>query len=602
MQKQGVPMEHNRMMGLDGLRALAIIGVILFHLYPYDVVGGYVGVCLFFVLSGFLIGYRSFLDMSNLNFSVLRFYKKRILRIYPGLFFMVFGTCGAMYLCSPEVLRGKATEIGSIFLGINNWWQIIRDSSYFARISGQTPFLHIWSLAVEVQFYLFYPLFFYLFLWFVRRVKRRGALLILMLLTLFAAVYLANGYMAGMETGRLYYGTDTRVFSFLLGVCGGYFCISNRRDGELHFKWFYVLLFILGIAVSVIACGWLDGESTWTYIIGLQGMSAVFLMLILIASDARLPIGKWLDVKPLRWLGSRSYELYLWHYPVVFYLHYRKWMQRPCFIIAGMALSLILAEWTYRGSQILLQRKFPKLLGKIVFFILSVGMILLMGVGIVGVARKGWQPLTDQERLQKELEDSRRTMEERQKLQDANRQAMELANAARSGYIDGETVVDMDSVTIIGDSVLLSASEELNELMPNAVIDAQESRQMKDAIDIVTQMKENGTLGSTVVIALGTNGFFWESDGQALIDAIGSDRNIFWVNVYGEHLEWQYRTNGTIRTLVRKNDNVHMISWVKRIRGNLDWLYEDGIHVDKVGQQAYAQMVYDALDAYKKQE
>ncbi|MBQ1720303.1 MAG: acyltransferase, partial [Lachnospiraceae bacterium] len=211
-------MEHNRMKGLDGLRAIAIIGVILFHLYPYDVVGGYVGVCLFFVLSGFLVGYRSFLDMSNMNFSMFRFYGKRLLRIYPGLFFMVFASCGGFYLISPEILGGKRPEILSIFLGYNNWWQLLRDSSYFARIAGQTPFLHIWSLAIELQFYLVYPLFFYLFLWLVKKIRKQGALWILVMGSLLAAVYMANRYMAGADVGRLYYGTDTRMFSFLLGV------------------------------------------------------------------------------------------------------------------------------------------------------------------------------------------------------------------------------------------------------------------------------------------------------------------------------------------------------------------------------------------------
>ena len=104
------------------------------------------------------------------------------------------------------------------------------------------------------------------------------------------------------------------------------------------------------------------------------------------------------------------------------------------------------------------------------------------------------------------------------------------------------------------------------------------------------------------MVALGTNGFFWDKDGQELIDAIGPNRNIFWVNVYGQHLEWQYRTNGTIRTLARLNDNVHIISWMKTIRGHQEWLYDDGIHVDKEGQQAYAQMIYDELQLYVKQE
>ena len=600
----GVPMEHNRMKGLDGLRAIAIIGVILFHLYPYDVVGGYVGVCLFFVLSGFLVAYRSFWDMSNMNFSMFRFYGKRLLRIYPGLFFMVFASCGGFYLISPEILGGKRPEILSIFLGYNNWWQLLRDSSYFARISGQTPFLHIWSLAIELQFYLVYPLFFYLFLWLVKKIRKQGALWILVMGSLLAAVYMANRYMAGADVGRLYYGTDTRMFSFLLGVCGGYFKISTRQDTELPFRWIYNVCYVIALGLLVVAYGWMNGEASWTYIGGLQLMSLLFLVMILLTADERLAIGRVMDIAPLRWLGSRSYEIYLWHYPIVFYLHYRKWMQRPECVAVGILLSLLLAEWTYWGTRIFIKHQFPKLFGKIVFFLCSVVMILAMGVGIVGVARAPRHELSDVELLRQELEESRRAVEKQKKQQEEapaeGTEAATVEEQPTSGYIDGESVVDLNSVTIIGDSVLLSASEELMELMPNARIDAKESRQLTDAIEIINKMKDEGTLGTTVVIALGTNGYFREDTGQALINAIGSDRNIYWVNVYGEHLEWQYKTNGTIRSLSRNNPNVELISWVKLIRANQDWLYEDGIHVEKAGQEAYAGMIYNELVEHVK--
>ncbi len=602
MQLEGAQMEANRIRGLDGLRAIAIVGVVLFHLYPYDVVGGYVGVCLFFVLSGFLLGYRSFLDMSQMKFHALRFYGKRLLRIYPGLFAMVFVTCGGLFLLSPQVLHGRWEEVLSIFLGYNNWWQIIRESSYFARISGSTPFLHIWSLAIELQFYLIYPLIFYAFLWMVKHFRKRGAWLILVMITLFSAIYLANGYMLGMDNGRMYYGTDTRVFSFLIGVCGGYYHITAKEREERSFPWLYYLAFVALLGLLVVCVLWMSGEDSWAYIYGMQGMSVAFLAMIVLCADERLAIGRILDVAPLRYLGSRSYEIYLWHYPVVFYLHYRKWMQRPEYIALGILLSLALAEWTYQASGIFIKHRYPKLVGKIVFFIVSLGMIGMIGLGIYGFATTATIKSQDTATLQTELEDSTRALEKQQKEIEEKALPEQPEETKVAGYSDGQAVVDLNSVTIIGDSVCLSASEELLELLPAATIDAKESRQMKDAIEIVKQMKEDGTLGSTVVIALGTNGFFWQSEGQVLINEIGTDHNIFWVNVYGQHLEWQYRTNGTIRTLVRDNPNVQMISWVKLIRANQDWLYDDGIHVEKEGQQAYAQMIYDALNEYVPKE
>lgn len=154
---------------------------------------------------------------------------------------------------------------------------------------------------------------------------------------------------------------------------------------------------------------------------------------------------------------------------------------------------------------------------------------------------------------------------------------------------------DPGQITCIGDSVMLGAQTALQQALPGAAIDAQESRQVSAAFSIVDSAKSAGTLGDTVVIALGTNGVFDEEQGQELIDDIGSERHILWVLIYGRDLSWQEEINGKIEDLAKKNSNVHLADWVSAAAGHDEWFYSDGIHLNTDGQTGYAQFLQDAL-------
>ncbi len=150
---------------------------------------------------------------------------------------------------------------------------------------------------------------------------------------------------------------------------------------------------------------------------------------------------------------------------------------------------------------------------------------------------------------------------------------------------------EYSNVTLIGDSVMLGAAENISSAMPGCVVDAKESRQVRAGVEIAQALEQQGNLRSTVVIALGTNGTFSTETGQALIDYLGPDRNIYWVYACG--VSWQQDSNNTIATLVANNANVTAIDWPAYASGHSEYFYNDGIHLNSDGRNAYAQMLVD---------
>lgn len=224
-------------------------------------------------------------------------------------------------------------------------------------------------------------------------------------------------------------------------------------------------------------------------------------------------------------------------------------------------------------SYILMEVKMKKIYNyaKIIFL----SLITISGaIGIIIAPSR----INDSEVLQKELEN--------------NKEFLTGKLSETSG--DYKDVSDIQ-VTIIGDSVVLGASRALSEIIPECFVDAEESRQARNAINILEKLETQGKLGDTVIIALGINGYFYEETGQEIIDYIGSERTIYWINIYGKYLQSYDATNKVISNLVSQNDNVHLIDWASEAPNHPDWFYSDGIHLNKEGQEGFSKFVYDNI-------
>lgn len=583
MRREFLPaMQRRHIQGLDGLRGIAVLGVIFYHLYPFTVKGGFLGVCLFFVISGYLIAAVSSADWREGKFDVLRFYLKRLKRIYPSLLIVVFATLGFFKILAPDVLNGIRPEVASIMGGYNNLWQISQNASYFTKISNASPFTHLWSLAIELQFYLIWPLIFLLYQYMrTTRVKMYSKYLFVALAAV-SVLMLEFSFRPGQDVTNVYYGTSTRIFSLFLGAFMGV-CRGNERKVKIPYarRRKQAFCFKALLLLTVLAYFLMDGQADFTYRGGLIISSFLFCILVKYAVNPSYPFGQWLDCMPLSWIGKHSFEIYLWQYPVIFIFQYKKWDRFLFSPVLILILIIVFSIWLHNILHTVSKKthitggREMKQIRKAAFRIATVffaGSLMIGGCGMITAQNTKRE---EEKRLQEEMEKNSLKLQEQQIPADEER--------------------SLDSLTAIGDSVMLGAAPAIKEALPECVIDAQESRQVVQAVDVADTLESQGNLGDTVIVALGTNGTFDKSAGQALIDDLGKERNIYWITAYGEHLQWQDYSNETIYALARENENVNIIDWAETASGHSEWFYEDGIHLNADGQEAYAQLIKESI-------
>lgn len=223
----------NRISGLDGLRTLAITGVTLFHMFPHTIRGGWLGVSLFFVLTGCLLAYTSEKSRISYSFSLRSYIWKRIKRIYPSLLIMILLTVGIYSVLAPDVIKAIRMEVVSVVLGYNNWWQISENADYFTRMANQSPFTHLWFLGIELQYYLLWPLLFGLYIAVSRVLSPRAGTFLFLAGGVAAMGIMPFDFGEGMNMTRLYYGTDTRIYALLLGGALGFYLARRIPSQEM---------------------------------------------------------------------------------------------------------------------------------------------------------------------------------------------------------------------------------------------------------------------------------------------------------------------------------------------------------------------------------
>jgi peptidoglycan/LPS O-acetylase OafA/YrhL len=310
--------EIHRLSGLDALRGIAIVGIVLYHLYPAIFPGGFLGVPLFFVLSGYLMFTTSDRHWEKGDFHFGNYYKKRFLKIFPPLFITVIAVCSYMTLFQREQMAGIRQELCSIFFGYNNWWQINENSSYFSRLINASPFTHLWFLAIEMQFYLLWPVIFWLYQKACKTFGGNRMCFLFLLLSILSAGRMWYLYTPGEDPSRVYYGTDTMAFPMLLGIFWGAFNRQFKRVRLPAVSPKKAAILLSGfVFVTIMLFFSVTGISSIVYQGGMFLVSLFFLAMLCITESLEESVAKWLDVSLLSKLGAKSYLIYLWHYPII---------------------------------------------------------------------------------------------------------------------------------------------------------------------------------------------------------------------------------------------------------------------------------------------
>ncbi len=335
--------------GLDGVRALAVLAVVLYHLGTTggwrSTPGGFLGVDVFFVLSGYLItGLLVAEHRRQGRIGLGRFYLRRARRLLPALYLLLAAVVavGTLLPAQAHRLRG---DVPAALAYVTNWWLIWQDRSYFGN--GSTPPLldHLWSLAVEEQFYLLWPVAL-IGLLALGRGRTWPALVAASAGVIGSTVAMALLYSPWQDTGRVYFGTDTRAAALLVGAALALAPIP--RD-------FFAIGGLVGLVALVASALWLPAGTPELYRAGFLGVALASAMLVGAAAHPSLPLARVLGLAPLRFIGLRSYAIYLWHWPVLVLLG-PKLLAEPMLSVARVAIVLLLAHASYHLVELPIRR------------------------------------------------------------------------------------------------------------------------------------------------------------------------------------------------------------------------------------------------------
>lgn len=598
-----------RVLYIDLLRAILCITILLYHMSLLK--GGYLAVCSFFVLSGYL----SAQSLRKVKFSALSYYKSRLFRVYIPLIIVVFVSLAMSVLLLPDLTWvSMKQEVTSILFGYNNFWQSSASMDYFAR-HIDSPYMHLWYIAILLQLELIFPLIYsaleYLKRQFDKNVPMIISLIIVMCsLTYFVYIYLAEGVMTS------YYNTFARCFSWFAGIAVGYWHVINRSlfikksDGKKYTKLIFCILIILQVTMFV-----LGNSESGLYLVGMIG--STFIMCILLdyvkSSDLESVVEKNPKAikKFIEYISDISYEVFLVQYPIIFILNNLGLSSVKIYIITVIITFVIAGCINFA----LHQHK-----GIMPVKLASAALLVILMIGATyGAYRYIIAPDLQSEQEEIELEMRRLKVEQLKNQieyqQERNSQneyndVNNLSDYILSDHMDIDSQIDaIDTeisridqmvvnlrITFVGDSVLLGASDVLNKYFSKCYIDAEIGRTAYALNPILQHLDNRGILGNVVVINCGANGDCTDDIKDEIMNTL-YDKQVFWVTSSNN-----YSANESIKTYAENYDNLHIIDWGSISYGHGEYFAGDGIHLEQAGKEAYSQAVLDAICNYYIEE
>lgn len=605
------------MSGLDGLRALAVIGVIFYHLTPHILPGGFLGVPIFFVLSGYLISDLLIQEFEqNGKISLKQFWKRRLNRLYPALVTMLILVTGWITIFERSLLLNIRNMILTSLVYLNNWWQISQGASYFDRFTTPSPFVHLWSLAIEGQFYLIWPVIVVFAIVFIKR--NDWIFYTFIGVSILSALLMAILYVPGADPSRVYYGTDTRAFSLLIGSALAFIWPSTKLKKNLPNAGRVTLdaVGVLSLGLLIWLMVQLMDSDPFTYYGGIFIFSLISGILVAVVAHPATWLAKLLSLQPLKWIGQRSYGLYLWQYPVMILYEVKVGdtsLHPLRHLIIQITLIILISEASYRFVEMPFKKlnirevlnwnvivdhgkslwRNQTITGKMH----KVGIVLLSLILIISLVGFTVAPVGDSPgkiRLAAQLK-ANQTKIDKQKQDLIKQKNKKVEESAVREPLFGLTPEQMEEagelkVTLIGDSVMLSVVNPVEQLFPKAVIDGVIGRQLYQTVPVIESLKQEDKLGNPVVIALGTNGAFTDKQMDDLLAAVGDSKKVYLVNTQVPK-NWKNSVNQGISSAAKRHSNVEVIDWNSYSQNHSDWFYEDGVHPNEAGAEEYTKLI-----------
>ena len=566
---------------IDGLRAVAVIAVMLYHLGFKWIPGGFLGVDLFFVISGYVIT-RLLLDSIQRSggLDLRAFYVARIRRLLPPLVFMIITTTIVVGLWAPDTMRRFLGDAPFALFGGMNWWLVFRHTDYFEAI-GRPPLLqHTWSLGVEAQFYLLWPLILLLVLKYFGKNKIPGAALLIAafsgiaLLLVSLQVDAANS----SQVSHVYFGTDTHSIGLFLGAALAVSWIPQNLQETVSKKAqdFIDGIGVFGLLGIIAAFLFVDETDPTLYKLAfpLAGIFGCAIITSIVHPASRFaPI---LSSKPFVWIGERSYAIYLWHWVVFqvtrpdYDLEGSEWALYALrilivFALADISLRLVelpvrtgLIDYWFKGMKYRTKRVQLRQKAGVIFLVLSVATIT--ATAATSAIAKGDRQLAE---LKEQLEQPATTPE-----------------------------IKQGGLWVTGDSVILGIRFELDTRQHIGLINARVGRQAPELLEVIQHDKAN-MQGATIVLNLGNNNKLTEDQVAAIFTAISDQPKIIVVNTAVPR-GWRDENNALIAQYAAQY-GAQLVDWAAISDGHPEYFGPDGVHLVPAGVRAYVDAITSKL-------
>ncbi|MBD7913813.1 acetyltransferase [Clostridium sp. Sa3CUN1] len=592
---------------LDGLRAFAVLIVLAYHFSFSWAGGGFLGVDIFFVISGYLITDKVLsIQKNNKGFKLKDFLISRIRRLFPAAFVMIVTTFIWVILFKPNLLKNIIGDgIASIFY-VSNWWFIFHKLSYFDSFGSPSPFKNLWSLSLEVQFYIVWPIILIIgYKLFKKRDKLDKSVFGLALIS---AMLMGILYKPGMDPSRIYYGTDTRAFELLIGSWLAIICPmkifidrgsfskkkSNRQKNMLN------IIATVSLTIFILCVVFVNEYNIFLYRGGLFLISLNAAILIVCVCNPTSYLRHIFSWKPLTWIGERSYGIYLWHYPIIVLSTPVYEIGNPSYLRVGLQLiiTLIVADFSYNYIEMpirkygvkefiknmklasITNRKKSYLVRRAsVAIIILIIMIMTININNVLVV-KGKTEIS-------EITETEVVLSNKEEISDTY--DLEVNSSPENNFYE--------EILAIGDSIMLDITSALNDKYDNITIDGKVGRQMREANDLVNTYAEFNNPNKAVIIELGANGHFTDKEIDNLLDSF-SAANVYLVNVRVPRA-WERDVNKTLKRKAEERDNVTLIDWYSTAIEHPEFFTEDGVHLESEGIEALVSIIDTALNKTK---
>lgn len=590
-------MKKERITSLDILRAIALFMICFYHWFSY--MGTYIGVVIFFALSGYLVTN----GLLQKDFSIRKFIKRRMEKIYPSLIAVVMVSSVVVFFINGGLeWKYKMSAFASI-AGLNNIYQIVSKMSYFDNFGMIMPLTHIWALSFQLQMYILFPFI----LKGLKKIKLQNKTIgiIFILVSMASAAWMGYKFYMGSDFSRIYYGTDTRAFAFF--AAAGIACFYCDR--EIVKKGEKVLIYLLGISgiiLIIMFSIFIDYRNKYNYY-GLMFLVSILITYTIVLLTKQ-EIKKWNNplvdrlLTPAVKLGQHQYQYYLWQYPImIFSKEFLKWLDIDFNLkfLIQLCFLFVISELCYYLFE---KNEFSiiKIVNYIIFgfvsgFLIAAPIYVNEDLEEMKKIQSGMNPAgTEKEKESSNADKTSQsgTSEQKTDLESNQNQSSEKENSEQEKTPD-ELKKDERSILFVGDSVLDMTKFDLKKRYPNSIIETKTGRQFYELPDLLTYYAKTGKMRKIVVIALGTNGTIYKKDMEKVMKTL-EGHEVYLISTIMPD-SWQKSVNEEIMNASSQHSNVKVIDWYSFAKNKREYFYKDGTHPKPDAAKKYVDLIYSVV-------